>query len=132
MVTSVVFRPCHGGGGDLTVSQTHVERTDWLTVGEGAGLGERLVLTITAPQFVWLVAGLVILEPLTRTLSSTGLAHTQTDPATVLAATSLVLSGPAAASGLHIVAVTLWAGQSPLVVADLSLLDCVVSTFPNI
>ena len=51
---------CHGGGGDLTVSQTHVERTDWLTVGEGAGLGERLVLTITAPQFVWLVAGLVI------------------------------------------------------------------------
>ena len=117
----------------LTVSQTHGERTDGLSVSVGTGQGERLVVTSTPPQSVWLVAGLVILDPPARTLSTTRLSDTLTYSATVLASIVLVVICPCngAVSGLRIVAVILWAGEFPLVVARLSFLDKFLSTFPH-
>ena len=91
-------------------------------------------MTSTPPESDWLVAGLVILDPPARTLSTTRLSDTLTYPATVLASLVLVVicPGNGAVSGLHIVAVILWAGESPLVLIGRSLQDLLTSAAPHL
>ena len=117
--------------GDLTVSETPAERTDGWPVCEGAGLGERLVVTCAPPELIRMVAGHVKLDPPARALSTTRLADTEASSSTVVDSTSSVVIGLVTASRLNVVAVLLRADLSPLVLAGLSFLDEAVSTFPK-